>query len=60
MLAWLTQNWGTLLIGMILLLAVGAVIASMVRRRRQGKSSCGCNCAGCAMCGACHTAPEKK
>lgn len=57
MLTWVMGNMATIIISAVLLLVVAAVIASMVRGKRKGKSSCGCGCAGCAMHGACH--PEK-
>ena len=54
MLAWLMENMATIIISAVLVLLVAAVIASMVRDKRKGRSSCGCGCAGCAMSGACH------
>ena len=59
MFTWLMENMATIIISLILVIAVAAVIAGMVRGKRKGKSSCGCGCAGCAMNGACHPAkPE--
>ena len=59
MLTWIMGNMATIIISAVLLLVVAAVIVSMVRGKRKGKSSCGCGCAGCAMNGACHPAkPE--
>ena len=59
MLAWLMENRATIIISAVLVLAVAAIIVSMIRGKRKGKSSCGCGCAGCAMNGACHPAkPE--
>ena len=59
MLPWILDNMATIIISAVLLLVVAAVIASMVRGKRKGRSSCGCGCAGCAMNGACHPAkPE--
>ncbi len=54
MLLWLQENLSTIVIGAVLLLVVIAIIRSMVRDKKQGKSSCGANCAHCAMGGACH------
>ncbi len=54
MLTWIMENMATIIISAILIVMVTAVIASMIRSRRRGKSSCGCGCAGCAMNGACH------
>lgn len=59
MLTWLMENMATIIISAVLVLVVAAIIVSMVRSKRKGKSSCGCGCAGCAMNGACHPAkPE--
>ena len=59
MLAWFMENMATIIISAVLVLVVAAIIVSMVRGKRKGKSSCGCGCAGCAMNGACHPAkPE--
>ena len=60
---WLSANGGTLLICLVLAAVVAAVVVKLVRDRKKGKSSCGCNCAHCAMAGSCHKAagePPKK
>ncbi len=54
MLQWISTNIGTILISLLLLASVALIIRSMMRDKKQGKSSCGGNCAGCAACGACH------
>ena len=54
MLQWISANTGTILISLFLLAVVALIIRSMMRDKKQGKSSCGGNCAGCAACGACH------
>ncbi len=54
MLTWFVENMATIIISAILVLVVAAILVSMVRSKRKGKSSCGCGCAGCAMNGACH------
>ncbi|MBO7474310.1 MAG: FeoB-associated Cys-rich membrane protein [Ruminococcus sp.] len=54
MLAWLAENLGTIVISLILAGTVTAIIVSAVKDRKQGKSSCGCNCEHCAMHGKCH------
>ena len=54
MLAWITENIGTILISAGLLLIVVLIIVKLVKDKKQGKSSCGCNCAHCAMSGSCH------
>ena len=54
MLAWITENIGTILIWAVLLLVVVLIIRKLVKDKKKGKSSCGCNCAHCAMSGSCH------
>ena len=53
MLQWIQTNLGTMLICAVLIVIVALIVRSLVRQKRQGKSSCGCNCAHCAMHGAC-------
>ena len=54
MLQWISANIGTILISLVLLAVVALIIRSMVHDKKQGKYSCGGNCAGCAACGSCH------
>lgn len=56
MMAWITNNIGTIVICAVLIAIVAAVIISMIRKKRAGKSLvCGCpSCKGCAMSGQCH------
>ncbi len=57
MLAWLAANLGTLVVLLVLTGIVAAIVWSMIRDKRAGKSSCGGNCAGCSGCsmsGKCH------
>lgn len=54
MLQWISANIGTILISLVLLAVVALIIRSMMRDKKQGRSSCGGNCAGCAACGSCH------
>ncbi len=54
MLQWICANIGTILICLILTVAVVLIIRSLIRQKKQGKSSCGCGCAHCAMHGSCH------
>ncbi|MBR4200739.1 MAG: FeoB-associated Cys-rich membrane protein [Oscillospiraceae bacterium] len=53
MLAWLTDNLGTIVITLILIAVVAAIVISMINDRKKGKTSCGCG-GDCAHCGACH------
>ena len=60
MLTWISQNIGTLIVILVLAAAVTAVVVKIVKDKRQGKSSCGHNCAHCAMAGMCHEVQKKK
>lgn len=51
MLAWLSANIGTIVVGLIVLGAVAAILRSMWRDKKAGKLSCG---GDCAKCGGCH------
>lgn len=54
MLHWISANLSTILISIALLAIVVLIIRSLVRQKKQGKSSCGAGCAHCTMHGQCH------
>ena len=54
MFAWLTANIGTILVALVLILAVTGIIVKLCKDKKKGVSSCGGNCAHCAMHGSCH------
>lgn len=54
MLTWIKANLATIIITAVLLVIVAAIIVSIVKDKRRGKSSCGCKCASCPMSGSCH------
>ncbi len=54
MLNWLIGNIATIIISLVLILIITSVIYKIIKDKKQGKSSCGCNCANCAMAGSCH------
>ena len=60
MFEWFYSNMANILIIAAVLGIVTLVIVSMVRDKRAGKSSCGCNCSHCAMAGKCHSNAPKK
>lgn len=59
MLAWLSANWGNIVILGVIALIVGAIVFSYIRAKRQGKSTCSCGCGQCAMQGICHRQKEQ-
>ena len=56
MLRWISGNIWTIIICAVLIATVTAIIVSMVRKKKQGKSIvCGCDsCKACPMSGSCH------
>ena len=54
MLQWLANYWVTLTIALVLAAVVTLIVVKLVKDRKRGKTSCGCNCAHCAMAGSCH------
>ncbi len=55
MLTWISENLATIIICTILTAIVEAIIFSLVRNKKKGKSSCGCGCSTCPMNGTCHS-----
>ncbi len=55
MFAWIFENIATIIICIVLFAVVTAIIVSMVRGKKKGKSSCGCGCADCPMSGSCRS-----
>ncbi len=56
MFQWITSNFWTIIICAVLIAIVTAIIISMVKKKKAGKSmvcSCG-NCKTCPMGGSCH------
>lgn len=46
---------GTVIVGAILVVICAAIIVSMVKKKKSGKSiGCSCGCSGCANEGVCH------
>ena len=54
MLIWLQNHIFTILICAVLIAFFGWLVYTLIRDKKQGKSSCCGGCAGCAMAGHCH------
>ena len=54
MIEFLIANSGTIIVFVVLAVIVGLIIFKMYRDKKQGKSSCGCNCSSCPMSNECH------
>lgn len=55
MLTWISENIANIIICAVLIAVVAAIIVSMIRNKKKGKSSCGCGCADCPMGSSCHS-----
>jgi len=47
----------TIIICAILTVILGAIVWNLIKSKKQGKSSCGCDCASCG--GICHKLQEE-
>ena len=54
MFAWIIENIATIIVSLILIAIVALIVVKLVSDKKKGKSSCGGNCAHCAMAGSCH------
>ena len=50
----ITANIGTIVVGLIVAAIIAIVIYGMIKDKKNGKTTCGCGCANCAMKGTCH------
>ena len=60
MLIWLQNHIFTILICAVLIAFFGWLVYTLIRDKKQGKSSCCGGCAGCALAGQCHAAANPK
>ncbi len=54
MLGWILENIGTIVVCAVVVAVMALIIVRMVKNKKAGKSSCGCNCGNCPMSGQCH------
>ncbi len=52
---WFAENIGTIIVILVLAAIVVSISVKLLRDRRKGKSTCGSNCAHCALGGQCHS-----
>ncbi|MBP5264964.1 MAG: FeoB-associated Cys-rich membrane protein [Lachnospiraceae bacterium] len=57
--SWITQNLGTIIICLFLVAVIGGILYNMIKNKKKGMSSCGCNCSCCPAGGACHRHEQK-
>ncbi|MDD2220817.1 MAG: FeoB-associated Cys-rich membrane protein [Clostridia bacterium] len=51
--AFLINNLSTIIIGALIMLMIILIIASMIRDKKKGLTSCRCGCASCPLSGGC-------
>lgn len=49
MMDWLVNNLGTIIVTLLLAAVVALIVVNHIRKKKQGKSTCGCGCADCPM-----------
>jgi hypothetical protein len=57
---WIRDNLLTIGILLVLAAAVFAIVFSLIRSKKKGRSSCGGGCAHCPMAGKCHQQATQK
>lgn len=55
MLEWIYSNLSVIIICVVVFTVIILDIIYLIRTKKKGKSLCGGNCSGCAMCGECHS-----
>ncbi len=60
MLDFIINNAGTIIISAGLLAVITGIIIYLITAKKKGKSSCGCNCSGCALKDTCHSKSTEK
>ena len=53
MLDFLIENSATVITLLVVLTIIGLAVFKIVKDKKQGKSSCGCGCEGCALADKC-------
>ena len=59
MIEWITDNLGTIIVSLVLLLVMAGAVVLLVRDRKKGRSCCGKNCGACGMCSDCGASDNK-
>ena len=54
MLAFLLENLATIIVLILVAAAVIFAIFTMIKNKKNGKTSCGCGCSGCPNSALCH------
>ncbi len=52
---WFVNNIGTIIVAIVVLGLLALLIVTLIRRKKQGKSSCSCGCSTCPHSEKCHS-----
>lgn len=58
MLNFITENYGNMIVGLVVLAIVVCVAVKLIKDKKDHKSSCSCGCNCCPGSGMCHGAPS--
>ena len=58
MIEFLKNNLGTIIVFLVLALIVTLITVKIIKDKKHGKSSCGCNCQHCENTKYCHKNPK--
>ena len=56
---WFTENLGNIIVSLILISVFALIIYKMIKNRKKGKKTCGCECGGCNYCSGCIDKKQK-
>lgn len=54
MIEFIVNNYGSIIVGAVVLVILAAVAIKLVRDKKNGKTSCSCGCDGCPGAAVCH------
>ena len=60
MVDWLSSNIANIIVIAVVAAVVAGAVIVIIKDKKAGKSSCGCNCSNCALAGKCHSVKESK
>ena len=56
----IAQNFGTIIVSVLLLAILTLVVVITVKNKKKGKGFCSCGCSGCPMSSECHKQEEEQ
>lgn len=59
MIGFITENIGTIVVSIIVILIVSSIVIKLYNDKKAGKTSCGCGCENCQNSPYCHKVNQK-